>query len=298
MGLDETPADGRFHAIWLTDGATAESPVWDNVRQRVYFADLKAGAIHRCDLRGEDRQQWTFDGRIGSFGLARSGRLVVALERRVVLFDPETQAIVPLTAELDEPAGNRFNDGKVGPDGAFWVGTRDARRNNGAVPDGNGGLYRVSADATMRLVRTGYATSNGLAWTPDGATMFHSDSHNGRLYAWDFDAAAGTASRCRQIAALSSEEGRPDGGACDAEGYYWSAGVSAGRLNRFDLDGTVVAWIKTPFPAPTMPCFGGDWLLVTANGRPHADPQYEYRQAGLFGRPSPVPGAPVDRFDG
>lgn len=34
---------------------------------------------------------------------------------------------------------------------------------------------------------TGYATPNGLARTGDGRTMYHSDSHNGIVDAWDFE---------------------------------------------------------------------------------------------------------------
>src|SRR3712207_9091319 len=64
--------------------------------------------------------------------------------------------------------------------------------------------------------------------------------------------------------------GRPDGGACDAEGFYWSAGVSAGRLNRFAPDGSVAQSHELPVPSPTMPCFGGpDFrsLFVTSLAR-------------------------------
>ena len=75
---------------------------------------------------------------VGSFGLCRSGRLVVALRHRVVLFDPGTQAITDLTPAVVEPVTNRLNDGKVGPDGAFWVGSMDENSPRqplgGAVP--------------------------------------------------------------------------------------------------------------------------------------------------------------------
>ena len=52
--------------------------------------------------------------------------------------------------------------------------------------------------------------------------------------------------------------GRPDGGACDMAGNYWSAGPSAGRLNRFSADGELLDWIELPIATPTMPCFGDD----------------------------------------
>lgn len=55
-------------------------------------------------------------------------------------------------------------------------------------------------------------------------------------------------------------QGRPDGAAIDSEGGYWSAGVSAGRLNRWLPDGTLDRVIDLPVRSPTMPCFGGPGL--------------------------------------
>ena len=101
-------------------------------------------------------------------------------------------------------------------------------------------------------------TSNGLAWTPDGRTMIHTDSRGRWIDRWTFDPATGAISDRRRIVAdIEEAAGRPDGGATDAEGCYWSAGVSAGRLNRYDLDGKLLAHYPVPVAAPTMPCFGG-----------------------------------------
>ena len=56
---------------------------------------------------------------------------------------------------------------------------------------------------------------------------------------------------------MEEEDGRPDGAACDAEGFYWSAGVSAGVLNRISPTGEIERKVMLPLAAPTMPCFGG-----------------------------------------
>ena len=72
---------------------------------------------------------------------------------------------------------------------------------------------------------------------------------------------------CRADEAL----GRPDGAAIDTLGNYWSAGVSAGCLNRFAPDGRYLSRLELPCRAPTMPCFGGEdfgTLFVTTLVRP------------------------------
>lgn len=251
----------EFELAWDAKCATGESPVWDEAGGAVLFADIPAGRIHRYGLADGARSGWTLPGAVGSFGLCRSGRLVVALDRRVVLFDPRDGGIETL-CEVDEPATSRLNDGKVGPDGCFWVGGIDERPEKEAVS----GLYRVTPEGKVERKSDGCIASNGLAWSADGTTMFHSCSRLRMIDAWDFDAGSGRISRRRRIATLSAEEGRPDGGACDVAGGYWSAGVSAGCLNRFSASGALLEKRMLPVPAPTMPCFVGDTVFVTSLG--------------------------------
>ena len=85
------------------------------------------------------------------------------------------------------PPTNRLNDGKVGPDGAFWVGSMDENSPRQKIA----ALYRVTADGRITKEQDGYAVSNGLAWSPDGRIMYHSDSTAGIIEAWDFDPATG-----------------------------------------------------------------------------------------------------------
>jgi sugar lactone lactonase YvrE len=238
--------------------ALGESPVWDEANSRLLFTDVPAGIIHAFTPSTGERRQWHFDRPVGSFGLARSGRLVVAVGGDVVMFDPATGARSLLaTIEANFPE-LRLNDGKVGPDGAFWVGTM----HDVASPDRKpvGALYRVDADGRVERKVEGLKVSNGLAWSPDGRTMFHSDSSAPWIDRWDFDPATGAISNRTRIATPGNEDGRPDGGACDAEGNYWSSGVSAGFLNRYSPDGAMLAHIPLPAPAPTMPCFAGEGL--------------------------------------
>ena len=231
-----------------------ESPVWDGANNRLLWSDNTTDEIHAIDLISRTRQVWRFGELIGSFGLTRSGSWIVALASRVVIFDPVSGKIVSL-AEIALASGvAKLNDGKVGPDGAFWVGSM-------AEPEPNrhpvASLYRITADGSVEeKVRGGIKVSNGLAWSPDARMMFHSDSRGGWIDAWDFDATTGAIVNRRRLRQHSSEDGAPDGGATDIDGTYWSAGFSAQCLNRISPDGTLIE--KHPVPAaPTMPCFGG-----------------------------------------
>jgi len=233
-----------------------ECPTWDPGAGRLLWVDIPAGEILSSDPKGGDLKRWILPDRVASFGLAASGRWVVALAHGVVMFDPKSNAIASLADPEPEPKTNRLNDGKVGPDGAFWVGSMDDRPDRQPVA----ALYRVTGEGKVEKKLTGLIVSNGLAWSPDGRTMFHSDSRGRWIEAHDFDPATGAMSRRRRIAELEDAQGRPDGAACDAEGCYWSAGVSAQCINRFSPEGKLLESVAMPMPGCTMPCFGGDDL--------------------------------------
>ena len=199
-----------------------------------------------------------------------------------------------LTPKITEPATSRLNDGKVGPDGAFWVGSMDGNTPRQPIA----GLYRVTADGQITKQAEGYAASNGLAWSPDGRTMYHSDSTPGVLEAWDFDPATGALANHRVLAKFTSDEGRPDGAAVDIDGNYWSAAPSAGCLNCLSPAGLVLRKLPFPVPGPTMPCFADDALFVTSlrEGK-SAQVLAEYPTlGGLFRTKAPAAGAPVGLF--
>ncbi|HEY8287854.1 MAG TPA: SMP-30/gluconolactonase/LRE family protein, partial [Acetobacteraceae bacterium] len=149
----------EFELVWDSRCGVAESPVWDAANRRLLFCDIGKGRINALSADTGSQTGWDLPDVVGSFGLCRSGRLVVALRHRVVLFDPRTQAIEDLTRNVEEPPTNRLNDGKVGPDGAFWVGSMD--ENTPRQPTGS--LYRVTPDGRIEKKAQGYAVSNGLA---------------------------------------------------------------------------------------------------------------------------------------
>lgn len=242
-----------FEPVIDIDLALGEGPVWDEDRQALWFVDILAPALYRLDWPSRALTRHAMPSEIGSVGLAEGGRLVVALRSGVHLFDPQTENLTFLVhPEPELTSLNRMNDGKVGPDGCFWVGSM----HDASPRQPTGALYRVTPEGVCTRVVDGVNVSNGLAWAAGGRTMTHADSTTGIITAYDFEAATGALSNGRRLALLSESEGRPDGAAMDMEGYDWSAGVSAGCLNRISPAGEVERF-AVPAPAPTMPCFGG-----------------------------------------
>ena len=266
-----------------------ESPVWDADRQRLLWCDIPAGMIHALDVASGARESWSFGEPVPSFGLARHGRLVVALRTDVVLFDPQSGARDLVASVTHAKPAMRLNDGKVGPDGAFWVGSMDA--------DGDAAkLYRIAPDGSVRVIAEGIAISNGLAWNAAGTRLYHSDSRGGMwIDCWDFDAGNGAVANRRRLRDRDLANGRPDGGACDLDGTYWSAGPSAGRINRFSADGALLGWVDLPLQHPTMPCFGGPDLRTLFVTSLDSGAEASGRD-GIVSFRAEIPGVPVGVF--
>ncbi len=273
-----------------------EGPTWDDRRQCLWWTDIQSRILHRLDWPGQALSTFAMPRRLGSLGLCESGRLVLGFEDGVFLHEPGTDAFTCIASIEPEIVMNRLNDGKVGPDGAFWVGSMDERSPRRAT----GALYRVTMAGAVRQFGD-IIVSNGLAWSADGRTMIQTDSSVPAIDAWDFDPATGTIGNRRRIARPTNEVGRPDGGAFDVEGFYWSAGVSAGHLNRWNMAGQLAHRVALPMPHPTMPCFGGPDLrtvfvtsLRSLGGQ--TDLTRHPQSGGLLVGDLGVAGVPVHRF--
>jgi sugar lactone lactonase YvrE len=276
-----------------------ECPVWSAEEQALYWVDILAPALCRLDPATGATRTWKMQQSIGSFGLREQGGAVVALRNGFHLLDFKSGELEGLTHPEPDKPSNRFNDGKVSPDGSFWAGTMDEEQLRRPL----GALYRLDPDGSCRRMVGGLIVSNGLAWSADGRTMMHSDSKRQVIFAYDHDPATGEIANRRVVARPTEEIGRPDGGATDVEGYYWSAGISAGVLNRWAPDGRLDRQIELPCVAPTCPCFGGpDMNVIFITSLRHGLSVEQLARkplsGGIFALQVDVPGVPIAKFKG
>jgi sugar lactone lactonase YvrE len=285
------PADLRLFDVRTKLG---ESPVWDAQSGRLFFVDITAQQLHALDPATGRTQAWTMPEKIGSIALCRDGRILAALRSTVQLFAPASGKLEHFaTVESDRPH-NRLNDGKAAPDGSFWVGSMDDR----ADKEPTGAFYRVGPDARVERKLDGTLISNGLAFSPDGRTLWCSDSRARWIRAWDHEPGTGRLANERIVAIdIAEATGRPDGAAMDVEGRYWSAGISAGVLNRWTLEGRIERRIRMPMPLPTMPCFAGaDLRTVFVTSLMREEVASHPLAGGLCSLRLDVAGVPVARF--
>jgi sugar lactone lactonase YvrE len=218
-----------------------EGPVWCTQENALFWVDIRGPRIHKYHPSSGQTEAWTLPSAIGSFALRDGTGMLLALKSGLHGFDRATGALDFIAdPEADRPK-NRFNDGKCDRQGRFWVGTMrdDERKPSGA-------LYRVNSDLSCQRMQDGLTIPNSLAWSPDGRTMYFTDTTDGRI--------------------LVSAVGHPDGSTVDEAGGLWNARYSGSSVVRFTPDGRVDRVVELPVSQVTCCAFGGaalDTLFIT-----------------------------------
>ena len=239
-----------------------EGALWDIAEQALYWVDIKGRRVHRYDPRRDHDQQWPVTEDVGALAVRAGSGLVLALRSGFHFFDPQTGRTTPAAEPEPERVENRFNDGKTDRQGRFWAGSMHDPETRPT-----GGLYRLDADLSCRRLIDGILVSNALCWSPDGRTMYHTDTPTRIVSAWDFDPASGDIANLRTFVRVPDGEGYPDGATVDADGFVWIAHWDGWRVTRYDPTGRVARVVNLPVQRPTCPAFGGanlDVLYVTS----------------------------------
>lgn len=258
----------RIECVVDIRARTGEGAFWDQERQCLWWVDIPAGLIYAFDPSTDQNKCYALDEPVGCLAPTVKGDLLIATKSGFWRFDPDTGKKTALhDPEADRPA-NRFNDGATDPKGRFWAGTM---KDDGTPPSPDGAFYRLDTDLTSTKWIDRIFTTNGLAFSPDGKTLYCSDSNVSVQTVWaaDYDLDTGVPGDRRVFFDARAVDGRPDGGTVDTDGCYWMAGVSGWQLVRLTPAGKIDRIIDLPVERPSKPMFGGkelDILFVTSIG--------------------------------
>jgi sugar lactone lactonase YvrE len=256
----------------------AEGPVWCGVSQQlpqgsVMWVDIAAGTVFHAALLSMEavydtvmiERTWQFDGMVGAAVPGPDDSILVAArDRLVIVAQDRTETDGPIIVSPGD--ASRCNDGACDPAGRFLIGT--------VTLDELGShdrLVRVEDDGTLRTLDTDLSISNGLAWSPDGRTLYNADTLHQVIWARDYD--AGTEGEPGAIGPRREQfrlDGYPDGICVDADGNIWVAVWGTGEVRCYSLSGEVLAVVEVPAPHVSSVCFVGEWLdrlLITTASR-------------------------------
>lgn len=243
-----------FELVCVASCRLGECPVWLAESAQLLFVDVTGRRLHRFSPSSGSLTSLAIEEDIGFIAPARCGGFVAGLRTGIWLLDEQGRKRRLLARNPADVRSSRFNDGGIDPRGRLLVGTIDESRR-----DGNAALYRLDAAGLVEVAR-GLMTSNGVAFAPDGRTLYHSDTPRFVIYRCDYRPETGEVDNRRVFARLdphAADRGRPDGAAVDGAGGYWSALYEGSRVNRYDPKGRLIGEYPLPVRCPTMPAFGG-----------------------------------------
>jgi sugar lactone lactonase YvrE len=273
--------DPRWQVALPARAELAERPVWDPAARAMIWVDINAGLLHRFTPAADgtaDGDQVIVDldhVAIGAAAPRRRGGYILAAADGFRLTTADGALDGDPVRPPDMGPDLRFNDAACDPAGRFWAGTVAADRRAGAAA-----LYRLDADGTITTVLTGITESNGLGWSPDGATMYYIDSGEPhlRVQTFGYSVESGHIEPGPDLVTFGPGDGTSDGLVVDAEGCLWIAFWGGHQVRRYSPAGELLDTVEMPVSQPSCPGFGGDdlsVLYVTSAWKDMSPAQYE-----------------------
>jgi sugar lactone lactonase YvrE len=230
----------ELHTL-LTGLAFGESPRWHD--GRLWVADWGAQEILAVDLEGKPEVivKVSFPSFPMCFDWLPDGHLLLVSSRDGRLLRLESGGKLVTHADLSGLArkGHPWNEIVVDCRGNAYINNQGFDFPGGAFAPGM--IALLTPDGTARQVADGIAFPNGMAVTPDNATLIVAESYGNRLTAFDIAADGGLSHR-RVWAETGTDH--PDGICLDAEGALWYADVGNKRCVRICEGGEVLQTIE------------------------------------------------------
>lgn len=246
-----------------------EGPLWHPERQQLFWFDILNRKL--LTRAGGQTRDWDFAERVSAAGWVDDDRLLIASERALFTFDPDSGAreeLAPL--EADNPL-TRSNDGRADPFGGFWIGTMGL-----AAEARAGAIYRYYR-GELRLLFPGLTIPNAICFDPEGQFALFCDTREKVIRKVALDPAHGwPAGEAEAFIDMRGAPFSPDGAVMDADGNFWNAQWGAGRVAVHDRKGALVDEVKVGAMQASCPAFGGaelSELFVTSatEGLPEAE---------------------------
>lgn len=274
-----------------------EGPIWDAKCQTLYWVDIEGKKLHNYNPKRKNHQMWELASMAGAAVLKADGNLLLALEEGLSTFDVQSGNITSHKVLKNTNPKMRYNDGKVGPNGHFYIGSMHKE-----FEPGSGNLYRISSNLETDTQVPNTTISNGMAWTKDQKTFYFSDTEEYRIYRFDFDMASGNLHNRTIAFEVPKEMGGADGMCIDEEDMLWIAHWGGNCIRRWNpKDGEVLEEIEVDAPQVTSCCFGGknlDTLFITTarSGMTVEELDKYPKSGGLFTFRTKVKGTSINLF--
>ncbi|HUO91455.1 MAG TPA: SMP-30/gluconolactonase/LRE family protein [Rhizomicrobium sp.] len=236
--------------VWAVEAELGEGPLWWPRDQGLWFVDIKQKRIHRFDPNTARGRSWTAPAPPGFLAPLPNGQFIAGLMTGLHTFDPAAGTFtLRHTVERHKP-GNRLNDGAVDGQGYLWFGSMDDGEKHPS-----GCLHRLE-DSGPREIDPGYVITNGPAFSPDGRTLYHTDTLERVIHAFDLGPRGQLANK-RVFVTIEDGAGYPDGPTVDSEGCLWTGLFAGWAARRYSPQGELLMEVRFPCANVTKIAFAG-----------------------------------------
>jgi sugar lactone lactonase YvrE len=236
-----------------------EGALWDAEGQALFFLDIFGQKVLRHDPASGTTESWTTPGHVGAVALREGGGAVLAIKDTLRALDFASGETHELAGPAFDDPDVTVNDGAADRHGRFVFGGCSAGMDN---PRPIGGLFSLGADGAIAQLDSGIHQSNSHCFSPDGRTLYASDSFTFTTYAYDYDPGTGEVAGRRMFADTRALGGRPDGSAVDADGVVWISIFEGAKIAAFRPDGALERVVDLPVRLPSSVAWGGPGLDV------------------------------------
>jgi sugar lactone lactonase YvrE len=248
-----------------------EGPAWDAAAARLWWTDIDGRAVWRLDPVTREAQRFALPDRVGFLAPTKDGRLLLGTAKALCIAAPLAGGGLGASKLIDLEPGmrTRANDGRPDRFGNAVFGTMDDVSPRTPI----GSFYQYStAHGLRRLPLPNCSVANSICFSPDGRTMYFTDTPTNVIRCGDYDPDAASVTNLRDVVSLGPGQGHPDGATIDADGCLWSAAWGGHAVRRFTPGGRLDLEVAVPAKNVTCPTFGGadlSTLYLTSSRQQH-----------------------------
>lgn len=262
------------------------------------WVDITRGIVHHLDPVTRVDRPFDVGQHVGALALRASGGFALAVRGGFAYFDPVARRLGTIADTESGTPTNRMNDGKVDSQGRFWAGSMAYTEEGHA-----GSLFRLGRDHSVTIVLAGLGISNGLGWSPDDRVMYHIDSLDQGVDAYDFDSETGQITNRRRLIDIDRADGTPDGMTVDGQGFLWVALWNGWSVRRYGPDGALDRDLALPASQVSCCAFGGPdlrdlYITTAARGLSARELEEQPSAGGVFRHQPGVSGLPSRPYEG
>ena len=263
-----------------------EGPIW--MDGALLFSDIPADRVYRwteADGLSVFRQPSQHSN---GLALDADGRLLLAQHgaRRVARLEGDAE--VPLATEYDGQTLNSPNDIAVHPDGSLYFTDPTWGVDGRPAPLGFTGVYRLAPDGALTLLVDSLYQPNGIAFSPDHATLYVSTSDQRTVVAYDVADHALSNGRVFVEMTGGASYDAADGMEVDAAGNLWTSGTRGVWV--VAPDGTVLDVLDVPGQTTNVAWGDADGQTLYVTSGPNV---YRLRVGATTAAETPVEAVPL-----